>query len=149
MSAKVHYISLEEFMEKDLADALARSAAVLMPKKVYLEKQEDVHSRKTGWTKALGKLCGGAPQPNKQEERILAMIEQYSDQEESSDSSDEEQPKPKHLKLEVKLKNIHGVPVPEDSGADGGEVPCVQPAPHPVHVPFGGVGEGQQIQGLP
>ena len=41
MSAKVHYISLEEFMEKDLADALARSAAVLMPKKVYLEKQED------------------------------------------------------------------------------------------------------------
>ena len=41
MAAKVLFISQEEFMEKQLAYALARSAAVLMPKKVYLEKQED------------------------------------------------------------------------------------------------------------
>ena len=126
MAAKVLFISQEEFMEKQLAYALARSAAVLMPKKVYLEKQDEVPSRNTGWPKAVGKLCGGAPQPDKEQERILAMMDQYSDQAESSDSSDEQQPTPKYLKLEVKLKNCHGVPVPEDSGADGGYVPGVQ-----------------------
>ena len=34
-------VSVKQFMEKELADALARSAAVLMPMKVYLEKQEE------------------------------------------------------------------------------------------------------------
>ena len=121
MVSKVHYISREERMEKELADALARSFARLMPNKVYLEKQYEVPSRNTGWPKAVAKLCGGAPSPNKEQDRILAMMEQYSEQAEScgssDESSDEEQPQAKLLKLDVKLKNIHGVPVPQDKGA--------------------------------
>ena len=79
MAAKVQYISQEEFMEKQLADALTRSAAVLMPKKLYLEKQDKVPSKNTGWPKAVGKLCGGAPQPDKEQDQILAMMDQYSE----------------------------------------------------------------------
>jgi hypothetical protein len=127
--SKVHYISQEEGMEKELADALARSFAVLMPQKVYLEKQDKVPSRNTGWKKAVAKLCGGAPKPDQDQARILALMEQYSDQAESSESSaessDEQQPQAKLLKLDVKLKNIHCVPVPQDHGADGGDVLAV------------------------
>ena len=69
--------------------------------------------RNTGWKKAVGKLCGGAPQPNKEEARIIALMDQYSEQAESSDTADEEEPKPKLLKLEVKLTDsLGGSPAP-------------------------------------